>query len=320
MTVFQIVALGVVLIAVVWDVASRRIPNFLTFGSALAAIRRARVLQRVVRAWAFALTGWAVGVALFFPVFALGGMGAGDVKLLGAIGAWLGAASVIWVGLFSGIAGGVLAIVVAAFSGYLTQAFRNVWGLLLYWRVAGIRPQPELTLNRWPERPAVGLCGPDAGGSDGDPMVPINAIKRLKTERGAELIEFALVFPSAAVRHSRHRRLWLPLPTDGSGHQCRPRGRAHCRAPWLLRRPMFRPACRITSRRAGCRRRAANSCRRPCRNATITVTAGPPAVTVPAMQCRRHIFSRLYVPGPDDVLVRWNGVFVSAGQGSGGHA
>ncbi len=37
MTVFQIIALGVVLIAVVWDVASRRIPNLLTFGAAFAA-------------------------------------------------------------------------------------------------------------------------------------------------------------------------------------------------------------------------------------------------------------------------------------------
>jgi len=163
MTAFQIVALGVVFVAVVWDVSSRRIPNLLTFGSALAAIA-AHAYFGGLTGLGFALLGWVVGVALFFPVFALGGMGAGDIKLLGAIGAWLGAASVIWVGLFSAIAGGVLAIIVAAYSGYLKQALRNVWGLLLYWRVAGMRPQPELTLMAGPNAPRLAYAVPVLAG------------------------------------------------------------------------------------------------------------------------------------------------------------
>ena len=43
--------------------------------------------------------GWLLGAALFFLIFALRGMGAGDVKLLAAVGAWLGPAQVIWVAL-----------------------------------------------------------------------------------------------------------------------------------------------------------------------------------------------------------------------------
>jgi prepilin peptidase CpaA len=163
MNLFQSVALGVVAIAVVWDVASRRIPNILTFGAALAAF----AAHAYFGGWSglgLSMVGWIVGIAMFFPVFALGGMGAGDVKLLGAIGAWLGPASVIWVGLFSGIAGGALAIVVAAFSGYLKQALRNVWGLLLYWRVAGIRPQPELTLTAGPNAPRLAYAVPMLAG------------------------------------------------------------------------------------------------------------------------------------------------------------
>jgi prepilin peptidase CpaA len=163
MTIFQIVALGVVLIAVVWDVASRRIPNLLTFGAALAAF----AAHGYFDSWSglgLSLLGWIVGVALFFPVFALGGMGAGDVKLLGAIGAWLGSASVVWVALYTGVAGGILAVVVALFSGYLKQALRNVWGLLLYWRVAGIRPQPQLTLNAGPNAPRLAYAVPMLAG------------------------------------------------------------------------------------------------------------------------------------------------------------
>ena len=120
MTLFQIAAIGVAPIAVVWDVSTRRIPNLLTFGP--RSLRFAA--HGYLGGWpalGLSLAGWAVGVAFFFPMFALGGMGAGDVKFLGAIGAWLGAAAVIWVGFFSGIAGGVMGIVVAAFAGYLRR-------------------------------------------------------------------------------------------------------------------------------------------------------------------------------------------------------
>jgi len=146
MNLYQSIAVAVAVIAVVWDLSTRRIPNPLTFGAALAAFAVAAVMG----GWSglgMSLAGWAVGVAFFFPIFALGGMGAGDVKLLGALGAWLGPAAVIWVALFAGIAGGVMAVVVALFSGYLKQAFTNIWSLLLFWRVVGIRPAPELTLS-----------------------------------------------------------------------------------------------------------------------------------------------------------------------------
>jgi prepilin peptidase CpaA len=145
MNSIQLIALGIALVAAGSDVATRRIPNALTFGAALTAL----AAHAWVGGWpgaAMALAGWAVGIALFLPVFALGGMGAGDVKLLGALGAWLGPLAALWVALYSGIAGGVMGLVVAVFSGYLGQAFTNVSSLLMYWRVVGLRPAPELTL------------------------------------------------------------------------------------------------------------------------------------------------------------------------------
>jgi prepilin peptidase CpaA len=146
MNIYQSIAIGIVVIAVMWDLATRRIPNRLTFAAALAAF----AVHGYVAGWTgvgTSLAGWAVGAAFFLPFFVLGGMGAGDVKLLGAVGAWLGPAAAVWVALFSAVAGGVLAVFVAAFAGYLTQAFWNIWGLLLYWRIAGVRPAPELMLS-----------------------------------------------------------------------------------------------------------------------------------------------------------------------------
>ena len=146
MNIFQSVTIAFVVIAAGWDLATRRIPNVLTFGAALAAL----VVHGYVAGWSGAgssLAGWPVGVAFFFPFFALGGMGAGDVKLLAAVGAWLGPAATVWVALYCSIAGGVMALVVAGLSGYLKQAFTNLFGLLMHWRVVGIRPVPELMLS-----------------------------------------------------------------------------------------------------------------------------------------------------------------------------
>jgi prepilin peptidase CpaA len=146
MSSYQTAAVAVVVVAVAWDLSTRRIPNLLTFGSALAAL----VVHGYAAGWSGAglsLAGWTVGVAFFLPFFAMGGMGAGDVKLLGAVGAWLGPVAVVWVALFTGIAGGVMALAVALYHGYLSKAFENLWCLVMYWRIEGPRPAPELTLS-----------------------------------------------------------------------------------------------------------------------------------------------------------------------------
>jgi prepilin peptidase CpaA len=64
--------------AAAWDLRSHRVPNVLTLGGAAAAI----VVTGLLQGWPGVLlsaAGWAVGALLFFPLFALGGMGAGDV-------------------------------------------------------------------------------------------------------------------------------------------------------------------------------------------------------------------------------------------------
>ena len=90
--------------------------------------------------------GWFVGALLFFPFFALGGMGAGDVKLMAALGAWLGPAESVWLALFASIAGGVFGVIVALAHGYLRTALTNLWLMMTHWRVAGLRPVPGVTL------------------------------------------------------------------------------------------------------------------------------------------------------------------------------
>ena len=140
------VVLAVAFVAVAFDVRSRRIPNWLTFGAALVGL----VYAGLTAGWSglgTAAAGWLAGAALFFPFFALGGMGAGDVKLLAALGAWLGPAESVWVAIFSGAAGGVLGLAVAFARGYLRTAFTNLWLMLMHWRTRGLEPVPGLTLK-----------------------------------------------------------------------------------------------------------------------------------------------------------------------------
>ena len=146
MCVAQMVSLGLAVVACGWDLRTRRIPQVLTLGGAAAGV----TYHLVMTGWGAGVasaTGWLVGIAIFFVPFALGGLGAGDVKLLGAIGAWLGPMNVVWVGLYAGAAGGILAIFVALTHGYLFQAVGNVGVLLAYWRLNGVKPLPEITLE-----------------------------------------------------------------------------------------------------------------------------------------------------------------------------
>lgn len=146
MMIYQTAAIVVTALAVISDLKTRRIPNLLTFGAALGAIASHGLLEGRGAA-GMALAGWVVGVAIFFPVFALGGMGGGDIKLLGAIGALLGPRAALWVCLFTGIAGGVMGIGVALATGYFSRALSNVYGLLIFWRVSGVKPAPDLMLD-----------------------------------------------------------------------------------------------------------------------------------------------------------------------------
>lgn len=143
----HILALSIALIACFTDLRSRRIPNVLTFGSAALAVLF-HAANSGFHGMLMAFAGWGVGLAIFFLPFALGGMGGGDIKLLAATGAWLGPSSAVWLALYTGVAGGVMALGVALARGYLRTALGNVALLLTHWRVVGVRPMPELTLDQ----------------------------------------------------------------------------------------------------------------------------------------------------------------------------
>jgi len=140
-------AIAVAIVASAFDLRTRRIPNALTFGAAIAAVAFHVVVGGAI-GLVTAAAGWALGVALFLPFFALRGLGGGDVKLLGAIGAWLGPAAILYVAFYSTLAGGVLGIVVALQTRYLRQALSNLKFLGTFWLTVGLQPVESVSLDR----------------------------------------------------------------------------------------------------------------------------------------------------------------------------
>lgn len=139
-----VVAVG--LVACAFDVRTRRIPNALTFSAALVGLLF-HFAQSGTAGAQFAAGGWAVGLLLLLPYFALGGMGGGDVKLVAALGAWLGPSHAFWLAIYAGIAGGAIGLIVAFSHGYLKTALANIVAMFGYWSAVGLKAVPGLTLE-----------------------------------------------------------------------------------------------------------------------------------------------------------------------------
>ena len=135
------VLLGILLSLSVWhDIKSRLIPNKIVLSGSLIAI----VLHTLINSGTglfnepfgglgilIAIAGLAIGLIIMLPFYALHIMGAGDVKLMAMIGAFLGPQAIVKVALFSMIAGGLLALIVALWKGVLKQVLDNVHHIFL---------------------------------------------------------------------------------------------------------------------------------------------------------------------------------------------
>lgn len=104
----------VLLIAAILDYRFRKVPNFLTFPVILGGIAIG-ILQGGFMGLSASAAGLFLGMALLFFPYAKGGIGAGDVKLLGAIGAIKGAGFVFTSFLGAAVIGGFMAVSRMAF-------------------------------------------------------------------------------------------------------------------------------------------------------------------------------------------------------------
>lgn len=101
---------AMVTMAAVSDARTRRIPNWLVAtGLVIALVAQTGTLGPIAGSQQW-LGGLATGVGVFIGLYLLGGMGAGDVKLMGAVGAFMGPLGGAHVAVASCLAGGLLAL------------------------------------------------------------------------------------------------------------------------------------------------------------------------------------------------------------------
>jgi len=142
MTLMPLLVLCALLALAVWnDVRTRRIPNALVFGGAALGLLLNGALPPGAGlllepfggiGWLMALAGLALGLCLLLPMYAMGALGAGDVKLMAMVGAFVGPLAVAGITLFTLLAGGVLALVVAGYHGRLRAMLGNTWQMFKY--------------------------------------------------------------------------------------------------------------------------------------------------------------------------------------------
>ncbi len=129
-----------------FDVKSRRIPNFVTGPAIVAGL----LLHTYFDGLHGLLTSLGAGLlcgVIFLVFYLAGGMGAGDVKLMTAVGCLAGISNSAVLLIMTSLAGGAMGIALALFRGRLKAILFNVATLATHHTHQGLTPHPELNVR-----------------------------------------------------------------------------------------------------------------------------------------------------------------------------
>jgi prepilin peptidase CpaA len=146
--ILQALVAILVVMAGIWDWRTRRIPNWLTFSSVILGIGLNALMYQTSGVW-LSLKGLGLALLIYFPLFLLRGMGAGDVKLMAALGAIVGWQNWLGILIVTAIFGGIAALVVVIVNGRLRKTLENIWfiGLSIRKREAPYAGNPQLDVR-----------------------------------------------------------------------------------------------------------------------------------------------------------------------------
>ena len=130
LTPIEIGLIVLVCVAAWSDLRTRHIPNSITVSGAVVALLLHAFYGGIGGAMQ-SLTGAVLGLAIFFAFYAAGGMGAGDVKLFGAVGAFAGPQALVLIFVFTGLLGGIAAVALAVWHGRLGHTLARTRALLV---------------------------------------------------------------------------------------------------------------------------------------------------------------------------------------------
>ncbi|WP_375739120.1 prepilin peptidase [Pseudomonas boanensis] len=124
-----ILLLGLLVIAVVSDLRRHRIPNLLVLTGIVLGLG-SQFHSLGLSGVSIGLLGMLTGFVLFLPLYILGGMAAGDVKLMAMVGSFFLYQDAAWIAFYSLIAGGICGFLIVLFRGQMFQTLGR-YGLML---------------------------------------------------------------------------------------------------------------------------------------------------------------------------------------------
>jgi len=124
-----IILAPILVIASATDICYHKIPNWLTFPTIIAGVLY-HLSTAGIQGCLLSTAGVLLGMAFFLPFYIKGGTGAGDVKLMGAVGGFLGTSGVFYAFIFSSIAGGIYAVLLLLRHGLFKETFMRYWYML----------------------------------------------------------------------------------------------------------------------------------------------------------------------------------------------
>jgi prepilin peptidase CpaA len=128
------------------DFRSRKIPNWLTVPAFVAGV----TVRTALFGWPgakSALEGTGLALLLLLPLVLLRALGAGDWKLMGAVGAFLGPLMFLFVLLGSILISGLMAVVEMARTKRVRETLHNMWVLVQGFFTFGLRANPKISLD-----------------------------------------------------------------------------------------------------------------------------------------------------------------------------
>jgi prepilin peptidase CpaA len=131
--VIYYVLIAALVISLITDIKKRKILNIVTLPAILFGFIYYSFFQGL-EGFLYSGKGFLLGLSLLIIPYLLGGMGAGDVKLMAAIGALMGTSFVLYSFVYIAIIGGLISVVLIIKKNGVIQSLKSFWFQMIYLR------------------------------------------------------------------------------------------------------------------------------------------------------------------------------------------